>query len=404
MFRSQFCGLIAFGDSVRLLLTSISLAMLVAAAPSFAQDAAGVQSAKGSAVETQARKGWFWYIDPKEKEIKPKEESEPLVIQAKPTGAVEKIKEVVIGIGSKVEAAVESAFEDPCLKPATWSASCGFIDPGADFEFQSKQRDALLQQMSMRPDSPESVEAAQRYMKWVVAKASQAGNMWYFNLIQKPDLDPRVKSPISEMGIALASRVNSAAQVEYFRVMREQGGMLFYFSRNDCVFCHDQLPYSVRVARTMGLRLINVPLDGKCIEGFSEEDCAADVTVDEMSALDVQIVPTMYLFMPANTWLRLSTGITSDDTTLANAVNFFSAYRAALLQGIDNGDGVRPTVSFNPAYTGAVTGVSSASGEAAPNMPTQAKMMELMGMGQKLNATNAAVSAAGHAFTKAMAE
>lgn len=346
----------------------------------FAQDAGGLKSAKDSAVETEARKGWFWYVDPKEEKQKPP--AEKIIVETKPSPSVTKEKEVVIGIGRKIE----EIFEDPCLKQDTWTASCGFIDPGNDFEFQAKQRDILLQQMSLRPDHPESVEAAQRYMKWVVSKASQAANMWYYNMIQKPELDPTVKSPISELGIALASRIGQASQVEYFKLMREQNGLLFYFSRNDCVYCHEQAPYSIRVARTMGLRLINVPLDGICIEGFAQEDCAQDVSQEQMSALDVQIVPTMYLHVPANTWLRLSSGMANDSTVIANAVNFFSAYRAALVQGLDNGDGIRPSVSYNPEFSGKPSGTAPAFAKDAPNAPSQEKIMEIMGMHKKLGA------------------
>ena len=356
---------------------------------SFAQDAGGLKSAKETAVETPARKGWFWYIDPKDEN--PKEPAEEVVIQAKPAPVIQKEKDVVIGIGRKSD----EVFEDPCLKQDTWTAVCGFIDPGADFEFQAKQRDILLQQMSLRPDNPASVEAAQRYMKWVVSKASQAANMWYFNMVQKPDLDPTVKSPVSEFGINLASKITQASQVEYFKLMREEGAILFYFTRADCIYCHDQAPYSLRVAKTMGLRLINVPLDGICITGFPSEDCANEVPVEQMKALDLQIVPTMYMHVPSNTWLRLFTGIKDDATVIANTVNFFSAYRAALLQGVDNGDGIRPSVSFSPDYSGKPSGVAMADGKENQIVPTQEKLMEIMGMRKKMVETTAAISSLG---------
>jgi conjugal transfer pilus assembly protein TraF len=206
-----------------------------------------------------------------------------------------------------------------------------------------------------------------------------AANMWYFNMVQKPDLDPTVTNPISEVGIALASKIKDASQLEYFRLIREEGGVLFYFTRNDCSFCHDQAPFTRRVAQTMGLQLINIPLDGICIEGFEGDNCGDNITQEQVQPLNVAVVPTIYLYVPSNTWIRLGTGITSDSTILANTVNFFSAYRAAMLQGLTNGDGVRPSVSFDPNVRGEPTGVVRADGAAAPGTPDRSKLLEMMG-------------------------
>ena len=362
-----------------------------------AQDAPGLQSSakQVQGQESEARKGWFWYLDPKEKEKK-KEEVVEAPAPVKETKAIE-VPAVVVGIGNKVDPRVEELLEDPCASAKSWKAACGFIDPGSDFEFQAKQRDELLQQMSLRPDVPEAVEAVQRYMKWVVSKASQAANMWYFNLVQKPDLDPTVKNPISEFGLALASRVTKASEVEYFRMIREEGGLLFFFTRSDCIYCHEQAPMTIRVARTMGLRLINVPLDGVCIPGIPDADCAKDAKIEQAKFLDLQTVPTLYLYVPDATWIRLSSGLSSDTTTIANTVNFFSAYRAALLNGVDNGDGVRPSVSFNPDLK-QVTGTANADGSAKAGVPTQARMMEMLGMRKALAASVQAGAVAAQEF------
>lgn len=337
------------------------------------------QAVPGSELNKETpRKGWFWYQDPVEKKETPKE-----VIEVAPVNEVKVDKTVpVVGVSKPKEEKTQVPLEeDPefCLTKEKWVASCGFVDPGNDFDFQAKQRDILLQQMSLQPDKPEVVEAAQRYMKWIVGKASQAANMWYFNMVQNPDLDPTVKSPISEIGIALASKVRNASRLEYFRTIREEGGILFYFSRHDCSYCHDQAPMTRRVARTMGLQLINVPLDAKCIEGFEGDDCAPNIPIEQIAVLNVQIVPSLYLYVPDNTWIRLGTGVVSDQKILANTVNFFSAYRSAMLAGIDNGNGVRPTVTFDPNINTRPTGVAPADGSKAPSAPDRAKLMELMG-------------------------
>lgn len=326
---------------------------------------------------TPAKKGWFWYIDPAQKK-----EAPPAPVQSAPVVApvvVEKPAQPIVVV-SKPAPATETPLsrEELCGKKDTWEKTCGFIDPGDDFEFQAKQRDVLLQVMSLTPDNPDAVEAAQRYMKWVVRKASMAANMWYFNMVQSPDLNPTVKNPISEVGLALASRVTQASQFEYFKVIREEGGVLFYFTRSDCAFCYDQAPYTLRVAHTMGLPIINVPLDGRCITDFTGERCADNIAHDQMQFLDLKIVPALYLYVPHATWIRLGTGVMSDQTIIANTVNFFSAYRAALLTGLDNSKGARPTVSFDPEVRKMPGGTGDAAPTATPQIDRD-RMMELLG-------------------------
>ncbi|MEX3984243.1 conjugal transfer protein TraF [Paraburkholderia sp. EG287A] len=332
--------------------------------------------------DVPARQGWFWYLDPKkEKKKEPK-----TIVVTPPTPASEPSTQAVVIIApSSASAPLAAAAPDDggkhCKVKDTWESKCGFVDPGNDFDFQAKERDILLQQMSLQPDKPEVVEAAQRYMKWVVTKASMAANMWYFNMVQHPDLDPTVQNPISEIGIALASRVDKANQVEIFDLIRQEGGVLFYFSRDDCDYCHEQAPNTRRVARMMGLQLINVPLDGKCLPGFEGDNCGSNITNDQVAPLNVAVVPALYLYVPDNTWIRLGTGVVTDTTVIANTVNFFSAYRSAVLNGLDNSDGVRPSVTFDPKFNAKPTGVTPADGSSQASAPDRSKMLELLGYG-----------------------
>jgi conjugal transfer pilus assembly protein TraF len=329
-----------------------------------------------------ARQGWFWYLDPKKEKKKPKPE---VAAAPPPAPASEPSTQAVVIVAPSTASAPAAAYppgdKEHCKLKDSWEPSCGFVDPGNDFDFQAKERDILLQQMSLQPDKPEAVEGAQRYMKWVVTKASMAANMWYFNMVQHPDLDPTVQNPISEIGIALASRVNKANQVEIFDLIRNEGGVLFYFSRDDCDYCHEQAPYTRRVARMMGLQLINVPLDGKCLPGFEGDNCGSNITNQQVAPLNVAVVPALYLYVPDNTWIRLGTGVVTDTTIIANTVNFFSAYRSAVLNGLDNSDGVRPSVTFDPKYNAKPTGVTPADGSSQVSAPDRSKMLELLGYG-----------------------
>jgi conjugal transfer pilus assembly protein TraF len=334
--------------------------------------------------KTPARQGWFWYKDPaeaKKKDVPPPAEpaSAPQAEQPKPAAPI-----VVITKTDDKKDLTPEEKEKLCHVKDTWDKTCGFVDPGDDFDFQAKERDSLLQMMSLTPENPDAVEQAQRYMKWVVTKASMAANMWYFNMVQKPELDPTVKNPISEVGIALATRITQASQYEYFKLIKEEGGTLFYFSRSDCSYCYDQAPYAARVAHTMGLNIVNIPLDGKCLPDFTGLACGDNVKPEQAAVLDVKIVPSLYLYVPSNTWIRLGTGVMTDQTILANTVNFFSAYRAAMLQGLDNSGGTtRPSVTFDPQFNQKPTGVAPADGSQLPAGLDRNRMMDLLGYGKK---------------------
>jgi len=360
------------------------LALFTASVVSFCAYADEVPATPGQELhKTPAKQGWFWYRDPAEEKKKdppaPVETPPAPVAQPKDTAPL-----VVVAKSAKKELTPEER-EKLCKVKDTWDKVCGFVDPGDDFEFQAKQRDILLQMMSLTPDNPDAVEQAQRYMKWVVGRASMAANMWYFNMVQKPELDPTVKNPISEVGIALATRITQASQYEYFRLIKEEGGVLFYFSRADCAYCFDQAPYAARVAHTMGLEIVNIPLDGKCLPDFTGLACGDNVKPEQAAVLDVKIVPALYLYVPSNTWIRLGTGIMTDQTILANTVNFFSAYRAAMLQGLDNSKGSRPSVTFDPQFNQKAGGTAPADGSSLPAGLDRSKMMELLGYdkGQK---------------------
>lgn len=367
-------------------LSALAIAFAVSLSTSMAAPQPVADAVPGAELhKVPAKKGWFWYKDPVEpKKVEPTPH-QPEVVQPV---AKDPIAQPLIVIQRKpkepdpvenFKALTDDEKQKLCTAKDTWQYECGFIDPGNDFEFQAKQRDILLQVMSLTPDNPESVEAAQRYMKWVVGKASMAANMWYFNMVQNPDLDPTVKNPISEVGLALASRVQNASQYEYFKLIREEGGKLFFFTRNDCSYCHDQAPYAQRVAASMGIEMINIPLDGTCLPNFEGEACGDNIKPEQTAILDVKIVPALYLYVPSNTWIRLGTGVMADSTILANTVNFFSAYRAAMIQGLDNGNGVRPSVSFAQDAQGHAKGTAPANGESKPTDIDRGRMMHLLG-------------------------
>lgn len=267
----------------------------------------------------------------------------------------------------------EKSKTDPCLKKSTWKPSCGFVNPDKDFEFQALQRDKLLESMTLNPEDPKAVEAVQRYMKWVVQKAVATANMWQYNMVQNPDLDPSVKQPISNFGLMLMTEVKTASADNVFKVLQKEGALV-YFTRSDCTFCHSMWPHIQNVANSTGIELWNASLDSKCMSGA--KNCkTGDVSMRPAQALQVNIVPSLFLYVKPNTWIRVATGVVATDLIKSRISSFFLAYRQALLKGVAPQNGA-PAVSFN---SDDLTGASSKPiSSGAASKPSESDIRSLL--------------------------
>jgi len=273
-------------------------------------------------------KGWWFYDDPVKEE-----EEEYIYIPPKAEPQTAKQEE-------------QQPEKDPCQDVETWTVDCGFVDPGKSFEFQAKQRDELLESMVMSPNDYKTVEAFQYYMKWMFDQAVELGNTWYYNRMQNPELDPQAAQPISSFGLKLASQVKENRSAGIYKAIAEDGGMLIFFTRSDCSYCHSMKDTILGVARDTGIEVWNASLDEQCLDGF--ENCmVAPETHMPASALQISVVPSLVLYVKPNTWIRLSNGVSDQQTIKSRMVNFFSAYRAALVKGADNGKGMRPAMDFS---------------------------------------------------------
>jgi conjugal transfer pilus assembly protein TraF len=303
-------------------------------------------------------RGWFFF----EKMPKPAQPTPP-EFQPSPTPAP--------------TPAPSQSERERCENAQTWTAECGFVHPGEDFAFQAKQRDALLERMAMAPNNPQAVEAFQFYMKWVVERAAEVANLWQYNLVQNPELDANTRQPISSFGLRLMSDVRDGRDAEIFASLKADGAFLVYFTRNDCVFCHQMAPHVRQLAQKSGLPVRNAALDNTCMKEM-EEGCLKGPAVQAPAqALQVSIVPTVFIYIPSgNTWLRIATGLTDPQTMSARAVSFFAAYRNALLKGIDNGAPGRASVDFSGTTpTGTAMGVEGAKGLRVPTEQEVARML-----------------------------
>lgn len=301
-------------------------------------------------------RGWFYFEDTKKpEEPEPDAPPPPSILAPKPA---------------------QPPKSETCKKPETWKPDCGFVDPGTDFSFQAKQRDALLERMSVAQNDPKAVEAFQYYMRWAIERTVEATNLWWYNMVQNPELDPAVSQPISTVGLRLMTDVKSAKAREIFDLVASEGGFLVYFSRSDCTFCHQMQDTLLRVSQSTGLKVLNASLDEKCMPGFAEGCKTFPATAVPAQALQVTTVPAVFLFVPKNTWIRVATGVVDADSVTTRISQFFTAWRTALLKGVENGDESRVSVDFsNSATSGATTGVQP-GGKA--RMPSEAEISTLL--------------------------
>ena len=307
-----------------------------------------------AALYHNAQKGWFFY----QEQVKPKPPKTTLLPILPNVGAPPPPK------------------SPSCTQMQTWSPKCGFVNPGTSFAFQSKERDGLLRRMAMAPDNPQAVENFQYYQKWVLQRSIEVANEWYYNTVQNPDLDATVKDPINTFGLKLMTEVKNSSQAAILQALRRQNAIFVYFSKYSCSFCNAMDPLLHVVQKDTGIKVWNADLDNRCMPGFSKQCMTGAAVIKPAEALRVTIVPTVFLYVPPSTWLRVSTGITDVKTIEDRATSFFSAYRTALLKGVANGAPGRPSVDFSDnSATGLATGVS---GKATHALPTQAQINGLL--------------------------
>ncbi len=338
---------------MRYLLTSVLASTLL-----FTAGLAFAQESPSSGPKTED--GWFFFKDPK-----PKPPAEEAPAPPRPS------------LPSELPPPPK---EDKCTKKESWSVDCGFVNPGADFQFQSKQRDALMERMSVAKNDPKAVEAFQYYMRWVLERTSEVTNLWWYNMVQNPDLDPNVQAPVSAFGMRLMTDVQKGKSSEIYNLIKNEGGFFIYFSRSDCNFCHQMRETMLRLSRKTGLEVRNASLDDKCIPGMESGCLTAPATMAPAAALQVATVPAVFLYVQPNTWLRIGTGVVDQASLETRTTQFFAAYRSALIRGVDNSDKGRPSVDFSTTdATGASAGVAGAKADGPVRLPTEEEIGKLLG-------------------------
>lgn len=319
---------------------------------------AGDTSSTVAADPNRVDRGWFFYDDP----VKQKQVEQDLVTAVAPPANLPP--------DNKPK-------PDHCKKASTWAADCGFVDPGKNFAWQSAERDALLQQMVLNPVDQSAVEAFQHYNKWVMDKALLVAKTWHWNTIQHPDLDPRVSTPISQSGLLMADTLRGTRAPDIYKWIAANGGMLFYFTRADCPYCHDMAGSFSQFAEQTGIPTYDASIYGNCVKPFDGSHCLPpDQSYGPAGVLNVSVVPAVILYLPSNTWIRLATGFTTSQHIEDRLVNFFTAWRTAVVRGLSSQNGTAP-VDFDPTHAPDL-GVGIGAGAGTANIPTANDIKSLL--------------------------
>lgn len=238
-----------------------------------------------------------------------------------------------------------------------------------------------MQSMVMNPEDPNAVLQFQKYNQWLANEAIQVANMWYFNEIQHPGLNPQSTHPISQFGLQLAENVKRNTDDQIFSYLAKHA-IFLDFTRQSCYYCHAMAPNVMSLGHKTGVPVWDASLSTTgCLPGFQNHCVAAPLTIKPAEMLRVKEVPTLFLFIRPDTWIRVGTGVVDEATLRARIVDFVSAYRTAILKGVHNGNGAQASVDFAPGADSAKSlggdgaGVTSKKG----SLPTASDIRQLLG-------------------------
>ena len=267
--------------------------------------------------------GWFWGADFDEKapEEAQEEAASPPPVKEKPE------KE-------KAPPFLARDQKERCKHRETWDAQCGFQDPGKDWAFMKLQEEMLSQQMVLNSTSPWSVKQYQYFVLWAVDRVSEVAQVWSYNVQQDEKLNPNLRNITNRQGLRWASTQRNMDRKDFFKLIKEDGGFLVYWTRSDCKFCKDMSRTIVEVGKESGLPVWNASLDAKCEEPFLKTCMTAPKTNEPARFLQIAVVPALMLYMPKeNSWLRIASGVDSVNPILSRMKLYAQGVRAAAIAG-----------------------------------------------------------------------
>jgi len=146
------------------------------------------------------------------------------------------------------------------------NSTSNLTDPIAVIENYQKQLDFNLKQALVAPTIP-NVAAYLKMQQQLLRNASNFANTWKRTLMYYPELDPTVKQPISHLG----RQIYLSEQQKYINNKIKEAakdyGLIFFF-KSQCSYCHEFAKTVNNFAKSFGLEVLAITLDGKSIPEY----------------------------------------------------------------------------------------------------------------------------------------
>lgn len=170
-----------------------------------------------------------------------------------------------------------------------------------------KKGEELFNRAVLDP-SPENVREYMAYQKLMLDRSQQFAEVWRSTLWENPQLDETVRHPTSSLGIQLATEEDKSSMREVITKLSQTGELIFFFT-STCPYCQEESRLLKILQQNYSIGIMAVSLDGAGLPDWG------DYQVDRGQArnLGVVEVPALFLLVPPDKVIRVSTGLVSYD-------------------------------------------------------------------------------------------
>ncbi|MEM4409839.1 MAG: conjugal transfer protein TraF [Candidatus Caldarchaeum sp.] len=170
-----------------------------------------------------------------------------------------------------------------------------------------KKGEELFNRAVLDP-TPENVREYMAYQKLMLDRSQQFAEVWRSTLWENPQIDETVRHPTSSLGIQLATAEDKNSMREVITRLSQIGELIFFFT-STCPYCREESRLLKILEQNYSIGIMAVSLDGAGLPGWG------DYQVDRGQArnLGVTEVPALFLLVPPDKVIRVSTGLVSYD-------------------------------------------------------------------------------------------
>lgn len=182
----------------------------------------------------------------------------------------------------------------------------------ADFEAMQQRLETLKRVAVMNP-TDNNLMAYMRFQRMVMDRSQVFADRWQRLVWREPSLDYASEGrPTNTLAIAAFDERQNERDTAAVRQLAATHGLVFVF-RSDCPFCHRFAPVLKRFAKTQGLTVLAVSLDGGTLPEYP--DARPDNGI--AARLNARAVPALYLTQPSRREFRpVGFGLMSDTDLL----------------------------------------------------------------------------------------